>query len=246
MSGAKKSSIIIPNTLFRNFDFLAGVVYGVLQDVLKSGKGLVLVTPEMVADRCGIKLTQSKKRKEFINAFEDLCDLSYFKKDGKDYFVDTDLFYKWDGYETCDIAVFNKLKYAPELLRHYLLIKKGLINGKCTYSISYFEKNENASRSTITRRNKELEDMKLIYIMQTPYNFETKTGSKNVYMLYNADKETGQINYANENRRVAQRYNSFVKHPEKFTPLTKKVLRQEVEQYNERNPDRIKDMSVFD
>ena len=242
MLGTKKSSIIIPNTLFRNFDFLSGVVIGVLQDSLKSGKGLVLVSPEMVADRCGIKLTQSKKRKEFISAFEDLCDLSYFKKDDKYYYVDTDLFYKWEGYETCDEDVFNRLKHNPELLRHYLLIKKGMIEGKCMYSISYFEKIEHASRSTIARRNRELEEMKLIRIVQTPYNFETKTGGKNIYMLYQGED---RINYSNENRRVSQRYNAFIKNPDNFSPLEKKILREEVEQYNERNPGRVKDVSVF-
>ena len=187
---------------------------------------------------------QHKKKTEIINALEDLCDLGFIERDKEwGYIVNTRIFYnQTNGFEKCSYDVLSELRNDAPLFQHYMLIKKGLIDGKCTYNINYFMKTENVSARTVARRNKELVDKELIYITRPIVD---DGYGNNIYMLYNRNYDKKE-NLGNLNRKVSQRYNSFVKRPEKFTPLMRKELRKQVVEYNARNPDRAKDLSVFD
>ena len=195
--------------------------------------------------RCSTPV-QTKKRAEITAALEDLCDLGFIEKNKNwGYIINTRSFYNQkEGFERCSYDVLTMLRNNAPLFQHYMLIKKGMIKGKCTYDINYFTRAENVSSMTISRRNKELVEKKLIYIYRPAINSEEKKYDRNVYMLYD-DKRENKENCGNLNRSISQRYNSFVKHPEKFTPLQRKELRKQVEEYNARNPDRAKDLSVF-
>ena len=244
----KSLKILMPNDVTQSCEQLALSVYGVLQLIYRTDAGVVFISPDTVGYHLGYKIPLEYKTKQrIINALECLDELGYVKKCKDYYLIDMGSIYTTSGYELCSVEAFRKLMEKPDLLKHYLIIKRGMIEGKCKYPISYFAKIEDTSPQTINRRNKDLEDMKLIIIYQDGYNPDKNGRNNNVYTLYSEEAaDRKNVSYSNINRSVTQRYNSFVKHPEKFTPLTKKMLRQEVKQYNERNPDRIKDLSVFD
>jgi len=241
----KSLKILMPNDVTRSTEPFAMSVYGVLQIIYRSDLGVTNIPLDLVAYHLGYKLPlEHRTKSKIIDALECLDELGYIKKSDEQYLVDTSNIYTTSGYELCSVEIFRKLMDRPDLLKHYLTIKRGLIDGKCKYSIPYFAKIEETSTRTINRRNKELEDMRLIIVYQDGY----KDGrSNNVYTLYSEEQaEKKRANYSDLNRSVSARYNAFVKNPGKYSPLQKKTLRQEVEQYNERNPARIKDMSVFD
>ena len=241
----KSLKILMPNDVAHSSESLAMSVYGILQLIYRTDAGVVHIAPETVAYQLGYKLPLEHKTKVRItNALECLDELGYIRKCEDYYLVDMGSIYTTSGYELCSVEVFCKLMDKPDLLRHYLTIKRGLIDGKCKYSIPYFAKVEETSVRTINRRNKELEDMRLIIVYQDGY----KDGrSNNVYTLYSKEQaEKKRANYSDLNRSVSARYNAFVKNPGKYSPLQKKTLRQEVIEYNERNPARPKDLSVFD
>ena len=244
--GQKKLDIICPKTLDKHFRALTLLIYCLLQTILKCNEGSKLVDYKTIAYELGYSFPLQRRKKKLIeDALDDLCDFGYAEKTEWGYLVDTNSFYNQsDGFERCPREVFELLKDDADLFRHYMLIRRGLIDGKCTYNTSYFEKIEGVSARTIARRNNDLVDLHLIAIYQPPAE---EGYSNNVYVLYNGEtsERMRQDNPANLNRSVSQRYNSFVKSPGKFTPLQRKELRRQVEEYNIRNPDRSKDLSVF-
>ena len=240
----KTLKILMPNDITHSSESLAISVYGILQLIYRSDAGVVYIPPELIAYQLGYKLPlEYRTKNKIVNALECLDELNYIKKCDNHYLIDMGNIYTANGYELCDVEVFRKLMDRPDLLKHYLTIKRGLIEGKCKYSIPYFAKVEETSPQTISRRNKELEDMRLIIIYQDSY----KDGrNNNIYTLYSEEQaEKKRINYSDLNRSVSARYNAFVKNPGKYSPLQKKTLRQEVIEYNKRNPDRVKDLSVL-
>lgn len=249
MNSNKDFQLAIPTKVVTFGDSFTIVVYAAVQSYLNSNNGYVLVTPEQVAYELKVTFPlQHKKRQDIINAFKNLCDLELFRSDKNFYYVNTDIFYKYDSYTPCSYYdVFNIIKNKPGLFHHYLLIKKGMINGQCNYCVEYFMKEENVSKRTIARRTQDLVDLKLISVHQVLFEFKDGQHWKNIYTLYNAqDNFKDQENLGNLNRSISQRYNSFVKNPDKFTPLMRKTLHKQVEEYNRRNPDRAKDLTAFD
>ena len=244
----KTLKILMPNDITHSPESLAISVYGILQLIYRSDAGVLHIALDSIAYQLGYKLPlESRTKTKIVNALECLDELGYIKKCDNHYLIDMGNIYTANGYELCDVEVFRRLMGRPDLLRHYLTIKRGLIEGKCKYSIPYFAKAEDTSPQTISRRNKELEDMRLIIIYQDAYSTDKNGRNNNVYILYSEEKaETKKSSNSNADRSISQRYNAFVKNPIKYTPLQKKTLRGEVEQYNVRNPGRIKDMSVFD
>ena len=241
----KNINIICPNKLVTFFNPMALLVFCLCQIAYKYETNCVGWKTIAYLMRCSTPI-QQKKKAEIINALEDLCDLGYIQRDKHwDYIINTRIFYsQTEGFEKCPYETLAALRNNAPLFQHFMLIKMGMINGKCTYDINYFTKMENVSARTITRRNQELVDNKLIYIYRQIINDEY---GKNTYVLYSEYKKENEAkeNLGNLNRSVALRYNSFVKHPEKFSPLMKKTLRKQVEEYNARNPERTKDLSVF-
>ena len=240
----KSLKILMPNDITCGLEPLAISVYGILQLIYRSDAGVLYIAPDSIAYLLGYKVPMiAKTQQKIINALECLDELGYIKKSNDHYLIDMGNIYTTSGYELLNVETFRRLMDKPDLLKHYLIIKRGLIDGKCKYSIPYFAKIENTSPQTISRRNKELEDMRLIIIYQDSY----KDGrSNNVYTLYSEEQaEKKRTNYSDLNRSVSARYNAFVKNPDKYSPLQKKTLRQEVIEYNERNPDRAKDLSVL-
>jgi len=131
---------------------------------------------------------RSQKKKEIISALKDLCDIGFAEKntDGE-FLIDSDLFYNQEeGFEGISFNIFDKLKHSAGLLKHYILIKRGLIDGACKFSVKYFAEKEQVSDQTISNRNKELVDLKLIKLEQQPYNKKTGQYGHNIYKLYNA------------------------------------------------------------
>ena len=241
----KSLKILMPNDITCGLEPLAISVYGILQLIYRSDAGVVYIAPDTIGYHLGYKVPMiAKTQQKVINALECLDELGYIRKCDNHYLIDMGSIYTTSGYELLSVETFRRLMDKPDLLKHYLIIKRGLIDGKCKYSIPYFAKIEETSPQTISRRNKELEDMRLIIIYQDNY----KDGrNNNVYTLYSEEQaEKKRTNYSDLNRSVSARYNAFVKNPAKFTPLQKKTLRQEVIEYNERNPDRVKDLSVLD
>lgn len=250
---ALKSGIICPNQIISHENDFVLLVYCAIQTILRFNQGIKLIVPINIAYVLGIPINpiQHKKKKEIIDALDDLCDLGFAQKynDNKDfYLINTDIFYNQKkGFEKIDFKIFEKVKHDAGLLKHYILIKKGRIDGKCTYSEEYFIKAESVSYRTIVRRNKELLDLELIYIYRPSVDLKNNKYPRNIYMLFDHSKVfEKKENYSNLNRSISQRYNSFVKNPDKFTPLMRKTLRKQVEEYNARNPDRAKDLTVFD
>ena len=241
----KSLKILMPNTITHCLEPLAISVYGILQLIYRTDAGVVYIPPDQIGYHLGYKVPMiAKTQQKVINALECLDELDYIRKCDNHYLIDMGSIYTTSGYELLSVETFRRLMDKPDLLKHYLIIKRGLIDGKCKYSIPYFAKIEETSPQTISRRNKELEDMRLIIIYQDSY----KDGrNNNVYTLYSEEQaEKKRVNYSDLNRSVSARYNAFVKNPSKYSPLQKKTLRQEVIEYNERNPDRIKDLSVLD
>ena len=244
----KTLKILMPNDITHSSEPLAISVYGILQLIYRSDAGVIYIPPELIAYQLGYKLPlEYRTKNKIVNALECLDECGYIRKCDNHYLIDMGNIYTASGYELCDVEVFRRLMDRPDLLKHYLVIKRGLIDGKCKYSIPYFAKVEETSPQTISRRNKELEDMRLIIIYQDTYSKDKNGRNNNVYILYSEEKaETKKSSNSNADRSISQRYNAFVKNPAKFTPLQRKTLREEVEQYNVRNTGRIKDMSVFD
>jgi len=245
----KKLRITVPYDVALNPEPNSIVVYGILQWMYRPDNGDIIVIPDSIGFKLGYKLPMNtKSKKRIIDGLECLYELGYVKKRDKFYFVDTNAFYNCQtGFVYCDLLSFQKLMNDPGLLQHYLLIKRGLINGKCTFSLTYFAKKENISIRTVSRRNAELEDKKLIIVYQDSYKPDQNGRNNNVYTLYSDEQANKKrSSYSDLNRSVSARYNAFVKNPGKYSPLQKKTLRQEVIEYNERNPARIKDTSVFD
>ena len=248
MSAMKKTpKILIHNRLAQFFDPGVISMFGILQLVLRSDLGISIISPETIAFHMGYNLPLNRKSRKRIDDLAHYLDDMGLIEYHEDYYkVDTGCFYAEEGYELCDVGVFKLLMQKPDLLRHYLLIKRGRIDGKCRFSLDYFAKIENTSVRTISRWNKELEELQTIIIYQDTYNPDKNGRSNNVYVLYSEEQAAlKNESYGDINRSVSQRYNSFIKDPTKFTPLQRKTLKKEVEEYNERNPDRAKDLSVF-
>lgn len=241
--GAKNIDIICPNKLVTFFDSTPLLVYCLSQNAYKIGRNCVRWETIAYLMKCPVPV-QQKKKKQILDALDNLCDLGFIKKENYwGYIIDANSFYnQTEGFERCSYEALMTLRDNAPLFQHYMLIKKGLINGKCTYDINYFTKMENVSERTIARRNQELVNLKLIDIYR---KVKDDKYDRNVYVLHNDKYVTGQ-KFSNLDRSVSQRYNSFVKNPDKFTPLTRKTLRKQVEEYNQRNPDRAKDLTVFD
>ena len=247
--GRKKSSIICPNYLVKNCTSWGVVIYCLVQTLYNSGFGKVLVDQVGLAWALGFTLPlQQKKRVVLTNALEELCDFGFAEKYRDRYIIDTTHFYNQsEGFEYCDVDIFNRLKDRPELFHQYILIKKGRINYKCTLPIEYFAKIRGVSERTIMRQIKELEEMQLICTAKDIYNPEKNSRSTNIYVLWeDRDKIWQSSGNPNLDRSVSAKYNSYIKHPEKFTPLTRKELIKQVKAYNERNPNKQKDLSAFD
>lgn len=246
---AKKLGIICPNQLVTFFNPMALLTYCLSQNPHGYGINRVSVKSLAYKMRCKAPLQTSKKN-EIMAALDDLCDMDFMYKDKYwGYMVDSQSFYnQTGGFERCSYEVFDMLRDNAPLFQHYMLIKKGLINGKCTYDINYFTKMEGVSDRTITRRNQELVDMKLIYIYRPLIDKDKNKYGTNTYVLYDdwRQKNNDVKSDGNLNRSVSLRYNSFIKNPDKFTPLMRKTLRKQVEEYNARNPDRAKDLAPFD
>lgn len=244
--GQKNLDIICPKTLDKHFRALTLLIYCLMQIIYKCNEGYKLVDIKTIAYELGYPLPLQQRKKKLIeDCFEDLCDFDYMKKTEWGYMIDTNSFYNQaEGFTKCPRDIFNYLKSDAELLRHYILIRRGMVDGKCTYNTSYFEKIEEVSARTIARRNQELVDMHLIAVYQPAIE---EGWSNNVYVLYNEKQvsKMGSTNTANLNRSVSQRYNSYKKHPEKFTPIQRKELIRQVKEYNARNPDKQKDLEIF-
>jgi len=243
----KSLKILMPNALSHSQESLALSVYGIVQLAFRTDLGETIIPPELIAYHLGYKLPiEYRTKQKIINALECLNELDYIKKRDDQYVIDMGHIYATDGYEFCSADIFRKLMNKPDLLKHYLIIKRGLIDGKCKYSIPYFAKIEETTPLTIIRRNKDLEDMQLIIIYQDSYNKNKNNRNNNVYTLYSeeqAEKKNGSN--GNIDRSISQRYNSFVRNPGSLSPLQKKELRKNVEDYNRRHPDKPKDLSVF-
>ena len=183
----RKVGIICPTTIIAHDNEYTLLIYCAAQSYLRFNGGQKLISPKSIAYEMGITPPlQYKKKRQIVNALDDLCDMGFAEvfQDG-DYLIDTDLFYnQTDTYERISFKEYAPLKNDAGLLKHYILIKKGLINGKCTFPTTYFAEKENVSTQTISRRNKELVNLKLIRMHQSPFNEKTGKYGHNVYMLY--------------------------------------------------------------
>jgi hypothetical protein len=250
--------------------------------------------PEVVATYLAIKLNNAglirpesvaltmygecKPNRYFLNKIKEslkkLADIEMITAVGKnDYIMSQDQLSVKPPFMKIEEGVFKKLADNPKLLVHYLMIKKGRsyqieVNGKnsvvCCFPIEYFMEQEDVSDRTIIRYNKQLEDMKLIYINRSKYKVGNECREVNVYSLYE-DREYADAyrpNYAKDNskandrRKVAALYNSYCKAPGKYSEKEKAEIREMVARYNEEceelgklQPDylsRIKDLDIFD
>ena len=242
----KNIDIICPNKLVTFFNPMALLVFCLCQIAYKYETNCVAWVTIAYLMRCSTPV-QQKKKKEIINALEDLCDLGFIERDKNwGYIINTRSFYnQTDGFERCSYNTLVALRDNAPLFQHYMLIKKGMIDGKCTYDINYFTRIENVSARTITRRNQDLVNMELIYIYRPLIDEEKNEYGNNTYVLYGDYKKTDK-SVGNLNRSISLRYNSYIKDPAKFTPLMRKELIKQVKEYNARNPDRQKDLVVFD
>ena len=249
MTSEKKSKIAIPSSVILNGNAYAIAIVGLAQALFRMDKGNVLAVPELFAEAMDISTPLRKnKKKAILDAFEELYILNYFEKHNAKYYIKTDIFYKFaEGFTLIDMDVFLKLASKPNLLFHYILIFRGLIDGVCKFSLNYFAKNEGVSKQTISHRTKELQNMELIYVIQSAYDPESGTYGNNLYYLFDPARNfVKEENYTNLNRKVSQRYNAFIQNSDNFSPLEIKGLRKQVEEYNTRNPERQKDLTVFD
>jgi len=160
-------------------------------------------------------------------------------------------------YTIISFDAFQKLKTAPELLKHYIWIKKSMnyniviSNKRSVISFmkyDYFIKNENITESTIKRYNKKLQELQLIYI------------NNGIYSLYEnkeaADYWNEHVWFMNNSRSIMAKYNAYCKHPNKYSPEEKAEIRESVNKYNEYciqlgkcQPDylgKVKDLEIFD
>ena len=246
----KKTDIICPNTVINCDNEKTLLVYCAVQSILRFNSGVKLITPINIGYEMGVTIPlRPNKKRDILNALDDLCDLGLAEKGtGETYLIDTNLFYNQPaGFEKLDFDIYNKLKHSAGLLKHYILIKRGFINNVCNFSLEHFAEKEHISTQTVSTRNKKLLDLELIYMYQQTYNEKTGQYGRNAYMIFDPTRNfVKEKNYSNLNRKVSQRYNAFVRNPDNFTPLEIKGLRKQVEEYNVRNPERQKDLSVFD
>lgn len=263
--------ILMPHYLL---DTSPEIVATYLAIKLISGNRPSLIRPESVA----FKLYGDCTNKYYLNktkeSIKELVDLEFIESLGSDnYAINQEQLKITPPFISIEEGVFERLANSPKLLVHYLLIKKGrsyqiAVNGKnsvvCCLPIEYFMDQEDVSDRTIIRYNKQLEDMKLIYINRSQYNIGKERREINVYSLYE-DKEYADAyrpNYikdnsrANDRRRVTALYNSYCKNPQKYSEAEKENIREMVLQYNEEceelgklQPDyllKIKDLDIFD
>jgi len=179
--------VLIPNEVLFCVDKNAIVVYGILQLIFRQKVGDVIISADIVAQQLGYEIPLNKKKRETIrNTFAYLEELDYLKKQDRLYMFDTDNIYATNGYELCEEEVFRKLIHEPKLLMHYIIIKKGLIDGVCKFSLEYFAKKEEVSTSTIKKRNRDLVAMGLIKINTATFNPEFgKRHNNNIYTVLN-------------------------------------------------------------
>lgn len=113
----------------------------------------------------------------------------------------------------------------PNLLKHFIYIVKSFnynisVMGEArklsTMTVGYFAREENVATATISRYNKKLEELHIIYVGRYVVN---NTRDNNIYSRYvdrdyvkvfmkNAGKESDETNFL---RSVAQRYNNLDK-----------------------------------
>ena len=184
----KKIGIICPSSIIAHHNDYALLVYCVAQAHLRFNDGRKLITPDIIAYEIDKTMPplQYRKKKRIIDALDDLCDMGFAEATGCGYYylIDTNLFYnQTDTYERIGFHEYNKLKGDAGLLKHYVLIKKGLIDGVCTFPATYFAEKEEVSTQTISRRNNVLKELELINIHQAPGNAPGEYG-RNHYTLF--------------------------------------------------------------
>lgn len=174
----------------------------------------------------------------------------------------------------CEVGAIKKLLPHPKLLQHYVLISAarsyqieidGRRNVICKLPISYFNEHEGISKRTVIRYNQQLEEMKLISIVTSKFEYDDMKRDINCYSLYEdralLNKFVGinnrkDVMKSNDRRKVSALYNAYKKCPTKYSEEEKDELRSLVEQYNaeceelgKSQPDYLlkkKDMDVFD
>lgn len=244
--------------------------YGIIQTLYKFCHKEVLIAINSIGYYINGKVKLSRNFHYYIKeSLERLYKAGLISKLEDSYIYDPA--FKFNHYETCSIEVFDKLIDKPELLLHYLSIKRGRIysfeiNGRdqviCKKSIEAFSLEEHTSCSSIMRYNSELEKMKLIYIGHG--KFDGNSCECNIYSLYEdreyVDAYVGELNNkvcsaADKDRSISQRYNRYKKAPEKYSQEQIEQLHKDVIEYNERmrrrgeiQPDylnKVKDESIF-
>ena len=174
----------------------------------------------------------------------------------------------------CDVEAIKKLLPYPKLLQHYVIISAARsyqieIDGKrnviCKLPITYFKEHEGISKNTVIKYNRQLEEMKLISVATSKFEYDDMKRDINCYSLYEdralLNKFVGisnrkDIMKSNDRRKVSALYNAYKKCPAKYSEEEKESLRLLVEQYNaecdelgQLQPDYLlkkKDMDIFD
>lgn len=193
--------------------------------------------------------------KESLN---DLCNRCIINKYNTDTYIinSSDLKVNKD-YTIISYSTFNQLKTSPELLKHYIWIKKSMdynivIQDKRSVvshmSYEYFVKNEGLAESTIKKYNRQLQDLQLIYINEGVYSLYENRGYADYWATY--------IKHNASARSVAAKYKNYCQNPSKYSEAKKARLRSAVVKYNEEckllgefQPDylnKLKDLDIFD
>ena len=236
-------------------------------------------SPNLIrAESVAFKLFGDCNNRYFINktknSLQKLAEMEFITAiGGGNYTVDQEQLKITPPFISIGEGVFERLANNPKLLVHYLLIKKGRsyqieVKGKksvvCCLPIEYFMDQEDVSDRTIIRYNKQLEEMKLIYINRSQYEVGKERREINVYSLYE-DREYADAyrpiykednTKANDRRKAAALYNAYCKNPSRYSEAEKNEIREMVEKYNEdclvlgeSQPDylkKIKDLDIFD
>lgn len=150
----------------------------------------------------------------------------------------------------CDVEAIKKLLPHPKLLKHYVLISAARsyqieVDGKrnvvCKLPITYFNEHEGISKRTVIRYNQQLEEMQLISIATSKFEYDNMKRDMNCYSLYedrallnkfvgiNNKKDASTSNYR---RKVSAMYNAFIKNPGVYSEEQKEELREMVIAYN--------------
>ena len=153
--------------------------------------------------------------------------------------------------------IFDQLKTAPELLKHYIWIKKSMdynivIDNKRSVvshmPIKYFATEEKLAEATIKKYNKQLQDMNLIYIIDNIYSSYENKDYADYWAIY--------IKHNQMSKSVASQYKYYCKDPNKYKAAEKEKLYSLIKKYNEDcillgkyQPDylkKIKDLDIFE